>query len=494
MSNHPPIQQAQSAGPLSSESSELEGQSMSPPAFQLKASAAADPNSGSGIVQRNIMGLHGRTGVRRGRSGAMSEGDIRTIQQRLVDIGLLDADNEGSGWHWGQVADGDETEQAISEFQEANSGEIEDIEAANDAVLALDDANIARLEARGATKSVRVARTRRRSMAASAHHRDGEITADDPTHQLLANAWPRRIGGTLLENEAEAYSFLRRHVEQRGLPFDQLRVNVVGIRGFSGGEANDNAGARLRTNTHNDTFFVLARDENHEPHVREFPGSVDPGGRTGHNTASNPDQDTHSMESDQQLPYWFNTGDRSKLGRVTMTPMTGEGEHGTVVDPRRAQSDPGMDIDPEELSAVTPARRHAHILEQQYGQTNGRQRGDDHTMYDNLRTRYGAESGYRGKRRGIAIHSSNAGDRISADSTGCQIVHGDWYGNFTMTLQRALCWERMRRIEGMSDEQRAALPRGFIPRDGQELVDQGSFIYSLIEGRDLVSNAPPAGG
>ena len=525
MSLRQPIFQKDSSASSENEVSQTAGRTLAAPAFQLAASAEetnfhrkngqganVDETMGK-VVQAKMMDIHGRSNSR------MSREDIITIQERLLEIGLLDI-GEGcespEDWEWGVIENGGQTEQAISLFQEQHSEEISDIESANLGILANDARNISGLQERlrnaASTQSrdslerqVAVARQRGSRQLGVSRHEDGELAAGDPTHQVLANSWPRQIGGTLLRNEAEAYEFIAAKVEERDLPFDRSRVNIIGVRGFSSGQANGNPGVRLRTNTLNDTFFVLAIDDQGEAHVREFPGTTDPGARRSAGEG-NQDPNTYQMESGQQLPFSFNSNDTSKMGRPTLTPMTGTEAQGTVIDPLRSQGDSDMSIAPpnhgENPGLVFPPNRgQGRVLHLLYGQGDGRrnlQRGehssDDQAghrsvagpeMHPTLRTNHGLNAAQRGKRRGIAIHSSNAGDVVNADSTGCQVIHGNWYGNFIMTLQRGLTWERLRYANGLSEEDRAALPRNFIPDDAQELTNRGAVIYSFLNARDL---------
>ena len=95
------------------ESESSMGLSMAPPPFQLTASgsgAGVNPpiqqkaTSSEGVVQCNMMDLHGSTDPIRGRT-AMPREEIIEIQQRLIDIGLLEESHEGTGWNRGSIAD-----------------------------------------------------------------------------------------------------------------------------------------------------------------------------------------------------------------------------------------------------------------------------------------------------------------------------------------------------------------------------------------------------
>jgi hypothetical protein len=297
--------------------------------------------------------------------------------------------------------------------------------------------------------------------------RRGELGVDDATHQALANAWPRDFFGAQLAGPEEGFAYLASQVRARGLPFDRDKVNIIGIRGMQGGAAHAGTGAFMSTTQYDDTCFVAALDENGQPMLREFRGTTDPGGRPDH--ARDADPRSQQLEADQQSVYRLSLGDTSKLGRPTITPRTvTEGGDGAVVAP--GITDDGVRPEPEvERGGRHPMRTDPAELAHDPSVA-------DPAMRDRQRTVTG-DGRELDRSHGIAIHSGAGGDQVNGDSTGCQVIAGDWYGSFVMTLRRALDCRRVR-------EERAA--GGTAERHGDaELPESGFVLYSLLEAEDL---------
>ncbi|MTJ08289.1 DUF4157 domain-containing protein [Anabaena sp. UHCC 0204] len=408
-------------------------------------------------IDSNVMDL-----TYRRRTTEYDERSVRRIQQRLIDIGCLQETNEG--FAWGQMNDA--TTQAIARFQTCHASEITQIQEDMEAIEALGTGD--------ASSSAR----------AAMRLQESEIQTNDVTHQALANAWPRRFFGVLLENQAQAYEYIANQVLQRSLPFDRQRVNIVGVRGFQGGGVHDNPRVRQRTNRYDDTFFILALNEQGETLLREFRGTTDPGGRTGYEQSSDPN--THQMGVDQQLNYHFSYTTSEKFNRPMLGQISGTPDHPGVIDPRRRSilKERGISEEDRRSSRIREENRQDRSPTSEMIPTGV----EEKILYDRLRTEYGRNHlprhpeyrGYDEQEFGIAIHSGGGwdSDQVTADSTGCQVVHGDWYGSFIQTLRRALTWERQRR--GLA-----------VPSDPQqlELVSQGDVLYSLLNGEDLI---PPS--
>jgi hypothetical protein len=102
--------------------------------------------------------------------------------------------------------------------------------------------------------------------------------------------------------------------------------------------------------------------------------------------------------------------------------------------------------------------------------------GADQAPYQNhLYTRLRTERGNGeliGNAYGIAIHSGGHGETVAAFSTGCTVIHGDWYGNFIQTLRRALNWQIVRQ----------GVPTPARPED---LPIEGYVLYSILDGREV---------
>jgi hypothetical protein len=296
----------------------------------------------------------------------------------------------------------------------------------------------------------------------------GELRPDDATHIALANAWPRRFFGALLQTAEDGYDYIKSQVVARGLPFNDQRVNIVGIRGMQGGTLHTDVGVGLAASTFDDTFFVMCLDEGGAKMIREFRGTTEPGGRSSEFRREHPDEygpteqnatvrdhDVETMEADQQVVYHFTTTDTSKLGRPTLTPRveTADGDP-LVVAPHRTgaatstEADATHDGDADAL-AVPPV-------------------DGDPRLRDRLRTRRGRE--VLDRSLGIAIHSGGADDTVDAESTGCQVVQGDWYGDFIATIQRGLTAARVRAGERV--------------RPGHPATE-GDVLYSLLQASDL---------
>jgi len=65
---------------------------------------------------------------------------------------------------------------------------------------------------------------------------------------------------------------------------------------------------------------------------------------------------------------------------------------------------------------------------------------------------------------------------VNADSTGCQVIHGDWYGSFLMTIRRGLEWRRVREARARGEEAVA---------EAQDLPERGYVLYSLLQASDM---------
>ena len=415
-----------------------------PPSFSLSTS----PNQRS-VIQRNprynYMELNPGS-----RDYRVNEGGTEAIQQRLIELGFLEEGN----FTWGTRDAA--TREAIREFQSSEQGSGLIAEVRGDSRDLHDESDVhfdGHGNPRHAQNPNSQAGTRRRS---------GEVRDNDSTHQALANAFPRRIFGRLVQNQAEAFTLIQSTVISRSLPFDPQAVNVVGVRAYQGGRAHANQGARTALNQYNDTFFVLTLNEQGEQVVREFRGTTDPGGRDQFRTTEDPR--THIMASDQQSPYrLFHTS--PKFGRPMLGQVVGDPEHPQVVDPGRAAHLEEMQADGRSFHRnPDEARNPGHPLDR-----SGR--GD---AYDSIRTLHGRD-GDMLKNSGIAIHSGGGwnDNTTSGDSLACQVVHGDWYGNFIQTVRRGLTWGRIRRGE-------------VVPEDVRALDNTGIVTYSLIDARDFM--------
>lgn len=227
----------------------------------------------------------------------------------------------------------------------------------------------------------------------------GQIRANDATHQVLASTWRgaggtegrRRINGQLM-TEQETFTYLTGEMERSGLPFEDGMANVLGTRGLQGGDNHDNEGVFTEQNTFNDTFFLLDRDQDGRSRVQIFRGTVDPGGSgdTG-----------FQVEAGQQWDYRLpSLGHGPKYNRPMLSPRMRRGREGSVLDPER-----GPD----------------------------RQRSVRETVHDGSQRTMGVN---------FAMHSGGdggaSGDISNADSTGCQVVHGAWYGHYIESLRRAM--------------------------------------------------------
>lgn len=384
----------------------------------LLGDASEGPISTAGPVQRTPASeVEGNVMA----PGADRETLMQRVQERLVQLGHLE---EGSF----TPGERDEaTETAIRAFQQAHAEEIAQIEG---------DAGRISGGWRGSSG--------RRAADAGEGHSDGDVAANDATVQAMANAFPRDFFGVELENEADAYNYIRNQATRLGFPFDRERVNIIGIRGFQGGQQVDNDGVRRRRNLYNDTMVILCLDERRRPRLREFKGTTDPGGRTS--AGGGEDGNTYQMEANQQLEYRYRDDARYKGDLPTLGPD----EDVTVVD----------------RSGEGPRRRTEHGVGTRVGTGEGRQ----------VRRPFG-----------IALHAGGSSEMVQAYSTGCQVVHGSWWGSFTETIRRALTWQRLRPAPGTTP---AEPPQ--VPTDPQQLEDEGRVVYSLINGSDLTPPYVPS--
>lgn len=398
--------------------------------FAPPASAATLQRRTSQEIVTNVVDLTTRRG-----SAQLDQRSVERVQRRLIELGCLH--ENAPGFAWGQMTEA--TRAGLVEFQRRYAADIEQIRADSQRMDALDGAAGPRRGQDGA------------------RFQAGQIGLNDATHQALANAWPRHFFGVLIPSQEKAFALLMQIVRSRSLPFDPERVNVVGVRGYQGGGEHDNAGARLRANRYDDTFFLLARDQEGRPQLREFRGTTDPGGRSS--ARGREDANTHMLGADQQFTYQFRYAPSAKFNRPMLAPITGEGDERLVIDPRRAE------IEAREGPLEREARR---------GRSQSARLAADagpHHRYDRVRTEHGSR-GHMAKAHGIAMHSGGGADEVFADSTGCQVIHGDWYGNYIESLRRALTWERLR----------TGLP---VPASADRLVEEGQILYSLIDGRDV---------
>ena len=429
--------------------------------LDLHAPASAAPAQGV-QMRRNSVDLHSQGWEQQPES-------VHAVQERLIELGVLERGAVAEPGVMDQA-----TREAIAAFQEREGHDIEQVRD--------DSAHMRDTFGNAAGNS------------AAAAVEEGTFRANDATHQALVNAWPRTMFGVTLDGVEAGYQFIKSLVLRRGLPFDDTKVNIVGIRGFQGGEVHDNDGARWLTNRYDDTMFLLARGEDPSAHmVREFRGTTDPGGRSrgarrdreerqhrrlpqGQRAAAvegalreqdarRVDPDTEAMAADQQLPYSFSMRPSRKFGRPMLGPRPDADGAPQVHDPHR-----------DEAIAEHGALRYPDDGNQDPGGSR-----PEEDRYDRVRTIHGREHGGRpqhmARDHGIAIHSGGSSDQVFADSTGCQVVHGDWYGSFIASLRRAIyCMHRHDRGEDAT-----------LPDDGNlgEDADSGEVLYSLLDGAEL---------
>ncbi|MBI2570161.1 MAG: peptidoglycan-binding protein [Candidatus Schekmanbacteria bacterium] len=223
-------------------------------------------------IETNVMALGGSVG----EGGTNDPADVRRVQRRLSEIGLLPA---------GQVSGtyDDATREAISRFQRERG--TDDI-----AQIQQDSRDPAFPTQRGGE-----------------HLTPERIAPHDATHQALANAWPRTVNGRLMTEE-QAYNYLANAIQQDpGIAsFDRDRVHVVGVRGYQGGGPHQNPGVRHSNNQYNDELFVLSRNPDGSPRVRSFVATTDPGA-AGNVTDATRDQ-IPILEAHQRIPYRHGLG------------------------------------------------------------------------------------------------------------------------------------------------------------------------------------------
>lgn len=186
--------------------------------------------------------------------------------------------------------------------------------------------------------------------------------------------------------------------------------------------------------------------------MEEFKGTTDPGGRSGSNQRD--DANTHQLAADQQFVYHLNTTDRSKVGRPNFAPRVGAEGAGDVLDLGRAELSESQLGDPDLRARTDPEE----------GPVD-----EGSARYDSLRTRYGAGDGENHQMNmGIAMHSGGRGESVTSYSTGCQVVHGSWYGNFMQTVRRGVTPGSQ---TGGADE--------------AALADSGELLYTILDGADF---------
>lgn len=451
-------------------------------------------------IETNVLDLTG---------GGKDERSIRRIQQRLIDIGIL-VDKKAPDGQLDQS-----TIHAIQEFQDKNQGELSKIQADIDKIETLSvpykQKNEQKIKELSDTKendsskqkTLKELKKDKMLMENASNSAEkakkityGNVNPNDVTNQALANAWPRRFFGVLLANDQAGFAYIAEQIKDHGLPFDENLINIVGIRGFQGGDTHDNLRMYHRDNRYDDTFFILALDQNKKPMIREFRGTTDPGA-IEKNKKEQP-KNSLALGKDQQFLYEYRFSPSSKFGRPMLELRTGEGNTGGVVfDPNRSklpdatneknrQPDDGFGIEPKadpkdlpdleklwlpEDALKNPAKypRYDRIRVEPYNLDN-----DPNKNNEREKNTKSLKNMYRS--RFIAIHSGGGWDneKVGGDSVGCQVIHGDWYGSFIMTLDRSLNWKRAR--EGAN-----------VPTDPHKMrnYDKKYVTYTLLDGHDL---------
>lgn len=279
----------------------------------------------------------------------------------------------------------------------------------------------------------------------------GELRVNDATHQAIANAWPRQFFGHEL-SETQAFDWKVAEMARQGTPYEEDSVNVVGVRGFQGGQAHDNRPDEhfTKNNRYDDTLFVLVR-EGKVGRVRGFRATVDPGGSSA--TRSAQDNPGHfQVQAGQQWNDALSMStEGTKLQRPQLAPqMIVDGEPDLV---------DGDDSTREDAIAYLRARNNPiDEPESSFSSEDGRH-GAARVM--------GIEGRERVQSRYFAMHSGSTGratgDKVGGDSTGCQVVLGGWYGPYIETIRRSMQ----------------------LPCDEEEPPTEGIVRYSLIDGAQL---------
>ncbi len=445
----------------------------------------------------------------RGRGHGLDERSQRRVVERIAELEGRDPTIAGEEFAaMAPAARSTALREAVTRFQTRPDGHalIEEITGDNaDALYGRRDDD-ARAEAFGRKRDGEpIVRATDRATYA-----EGEVAANDVTMQALANAWPQRMFGRLLSQE-QAYHLLHQLVVSRGLPFDPEGVNVVGMRAFQG-ELHDNgegeapaapaaepeaaaeaeppeaaaeasphrrrrasrprredpstrAHRRIftRHNRYDDTLYTLSRRDG--MHLGQTTrGTVDPGDGATSVVASR-----LQVASDQQWDYGGNPTARStKYGR----PMYGLPDRGDV---RFGRS---WDEEAERAPAA-PHDGRGRVIHRPHGELE-------------LDVRAAGEA-----RRVSALHSGSSGgatgEETSADSTGCTVVHGDWYAHFNEGLRRA---DEARR-DAHAGEAGAQLtyslidPRDVPPEELEALLDQAA--QEEEEGGRVAASSEAAG-
>lgn len=405
--------QLQSANTMSAETEGLSqgqpGASFPPPAFQLKAEGQTSKGGGpQAPIQRvpdsreitgNVSSSHGM------RRNPSDQTNLRIIER----IAQIEGDDPAQARErYEAMSEEDRAtamEQTITRFQHSEQGQ-----ALITQILQDNNVQDGRHDFYDRPESER--RGNFQSMRAG--FQDGAVTNNDATMQALANAWPRNMFGNMVTEE-QAYHLIHRLVNERGLPFDASKTNVISVRGFQGGEIHDNNegqrhGPFSRTNLYNDTTYILSLQDG-EPHVVESRSTVDPGDAT--NAARQ--RNVFRVEADQQWDYSGNSrGHTQKFDR----PMYGLANREEVTRGRYWQENPA------ELAAALEG---GHAGSRVLSDRNDRQFPDV-----NPRGRPNRVSALHSGGRG-----SGPGDRVMGDSTGCTVVHGAWFAHFNESLRRA---------------------------------------------------------
>lgn len=212
----------------------------------------------------NVFDLNESVGI----NGKNLVSDVKKVQQRLKDLGF---DIEVNG-----IFD-KKTETSIKMFQNNFEKDIKQI---------IEDCSINYKNDSIKTKKGK-------------SYKLGLIEPDDSTNQVLAQCFPKRINGKIMTEE-QAYDYFKSKIIQKGFSFNENKFNILGIRGFQGGEKNDNL---ENFNKYNDSFICLYKDKYGNKKVKEFKGSVDPG---------KTNKTTYIMPSNTQLEYTFNKKEEEK--------------------------------------------------------------------------------------------------------------------------------------------------------------------------------------
>lgn len=260
--------------------------------------------------------------------------------------------------------------------------------------------------------------------APEAAYTDGEAGPNDATMQAIANSWPQTLLGRSMTEE-QAFNVLVRLVLGRGLPFEPNNINVIGMRGFQG-EMHDNGEPQGRVytqhNRYDDTVYLVTARDGH--HVQRARGTVDPGGgRQGREPLR------FQVAGDQQWDYQGNArGQTRKYDRALYGPD-------------------GRGLDPMDVTRGRHWQSHEEDVDGAGagGRLIRRPDGELQTDRDS-----------RGRPRLVsAVHSggggSASGEQVLGDSTGCTVVHGEWFAHFNESLRRAAGGDAVRFTYSMID-------------------------------------------